>query len=252
MKITGKIFSANIISSSSSLNSEMSDHSYSPLPLHLSLWQTLASSFLNILQQLIFRWFYILCLPHKKIKTTLTVNKIGDRKVEYFAHGCTGALWIRHFSVAPEQYWRPPFPWAIDTKAFANIHESNVRAVLLFLPAAPPPTAKEANCSLSKSWHLSPSAFALRWRTQHLSFPALPSPSHPQSFVNYRLCERFYPVLFLTKLREEVSMLLQPSSNCLLNNPSLHPTDCFLWRETSILTNTADDKWNYKRAYWVN
>lgn len=92
----------------------------------------------------------------------------------------------------------------------------------------------------------------LQRRMQHLSFQTLLSPSCPQSFVNYHLCKCFHPVLLLTKLREEVSVLLQPSSSCLLNNPSLQPTDSFLWRETNILTNTADDIWNYKRAYWVN
>lgn len=256
MKIqVDKTLSGNVISSSSSLSSEMSDHFYSPLPSHLSLWQTLVGRCLSILQQLIFRQFYILCFPHEKntrTKPTLTVKKIGDKKVEVFAHGCTGALWIRHFSVAPEQYRKLPFPWAINTKAVANTHESNPGAVLLLLPAAPPPAARGANCSLSESWHLSPSAFAVQWRTW--AAPELPNSPLPltHNHLWIIICANVCTLFPFWQSSEKVSVLLQPSSNCLLNNPSLHPTDCFLWRETNILTNTADDIWNYKRVCWVN
>lgn len=32
----------------------------------------------------------------------------------------------------------------------------------------------------------------------------------------------------------------------------LHPSNCFLQRETNILTNTTDDIWNDRSAYWAN
>lgn len=61
--------------------------------------------------------------------------------------------------------------------------------------------------------------------------------------------EHFYPVLFLTKLREETSMILQPSSYCLLNNSFLHPSKCLLHGEPSILTNKINDIWNEKNDH---
>lgn len=78
------------------------------------------------------------------------------------------------------------------------------------------------------------------------------SSSCPHSVVNFHFRGHFYHVLFLTKLREETSVILQPSVYCLLNNSFLHPSKCFLYREPSILTNKTNDIRNDKSAHWVN
>lgn len=67
------------------------------------------------------------------------------------------------------------------------------------------------------------------------------------------ICENIFTLFSFWQISEKKHQWYYSHlAYCLLNNSSLHPTDCFLWRETNILTNTTDDIWNVKSAYWVN
>lgn len=67
------------------------------------------------------------------------------------------------------------------------------------------------------------------------------------------VCENiFTPFCFWQSSEKKRQWYYGHLACCLLNNSSSHPSDCFLWRETNTLTNTADDIWNYKSAYCVS
>lgn len=66
------------------------------------------------------------------------------------------------------------------------------------------------------------------------------------------ICENIFTLFCFWQSSEKCQGYYSHLAYCLLNSSSLHPTDCFVWRETNILTNTTDDIWNDKSAYWVN